>query len=281
MRLPHQVYLLSIALLTLVVSIHSCKGLASISPIETWRKQIAVGYERRVAADPSFPAKSVAEVVLAATTQLVAEWKIRRGDASRSMGPEIDFILAGVLTAVYGKYSSMWTVAKTRQPTSNNSTTVVVEMREPHLGSMKVPTNAFQSFLLDGATRPTVPQRLGSLVTPMLPLFRAGVLASAVGYGLTTLMIGLRSQFAPSYVAATRSVNLLYACLYTGTFMAVVSNLRYQLLQGYIEPMVEEYFHKIPVVRAGLIALLRVANGLLGSMLAIAGMRWLGLQRLK
>jgi len=267
MKLRHHLFRVLVFLAALTI----CKGLAN--PVNTWTKQIQIGYERRVAADPSFGKKSVAEVLLAAATQLTAEWNRRGADR---LFPEIDFVLAGVLTAVYGKYSSMWKVAKTQLGQSTE-----MEMEEPRLGKMKVPTNAFQSFMLDGVTRPRAIQRLGSLVTPMLPLFRAGVIASALGYGVVGVMINLRTLLIPSYVAATQNINIIYACLYTGAFMAIVSNLRYQILQGVVEPVIDSVFHKLPLVRAALILVVRIANGLLGSILAISGMRMLGLQRLK
>lgn len=63
--------------------------------------QLKTGYERRVTADPSFPQKSVTEVILAAGTQFAAEWN-RRG-ADRLL-PEADFVLPAILTAIFGKY---------------------------------------------------------------------------------------------------------------------------------------------------------------------------------
>jgi hypothetical protein len=153
-----------------VLGFHSVNALALKNPIKSWTRDIAVGYERRVAADPSFPVKSVAEVFLAAGTQFTAECQ-RRGTAQ--LLPEIDFVLAGVLTAVAGKYYSMWKVAKTQlgKPTTD----ALLDQDEPCLGQMKVPTNAFQSTMLDGVTRPSIKQRLGSLVAPVFPLFRAGM----------------------------------------------------------------------------------------------------------
>ena len=198
--------------------------------------------------------------------------------------------IAGVLTAMYGKYASMWKVAPTTAVRRGEPNTPAVspesdgvrsDNKELRLGDMKVPTNAFQPFLLDGVTPPTLQQRLGSLIVPMVPLFRAGVAASMVGYGITAILIALRSYFIPSYVAATRTVNILYASLYTGAFMAIVSNLRYQILQGVVEPTISRIFRRLPWCQAIFIFAVRVANGLLGSVLAISGMRALGLQKLK
>jgi hypothetical protein len=259
-----------------VLGFHNTNALALRNPIKSWTRDIAIGYERRVAADPSFPVKSAAEVFLAAGTQFTAECH-RRGTAQ--LLPEVDFVLAGVLTAVAGKYYSMWKVAKTQL--GNSTTDALLDQDEPRLGRMKVPTNAFQSTMLDGVTRPSVKQRLGSLVAPVFPLFRAGIFASLIGYGLTAGMISLRSFLVPSYVPLTRQVNIVYACLYTGAFMAVFSNLRYQVLQGAIEPAVDAWFARLPFLRAVVIFVIRIGNGLLGSILAISGMRLLGLQKLK
>ena len=238
---------------------------------------ISEQYRRRVAADPSFLAKSITEVILAAGTQLVAE--INRRGVHR-MFPEIDFVVAGVLTAIAGKYYSMWKVAPTADAKDNLSNIKQIQGNESPKD--KIPTNAFQPFLLDGITRPSLLNRFTAFLVPIPSLFQAGMIASALGYGLTAFLIFLRSSFLPSYVAATVNVNILHACLYTGAFMALVSNVRYQILQGIIEPqIIDRFFSKIPVLKNSLIFIIRLANGLLGSTLAIIGMKYFGLQRLK
>ena len=259
---------------TIVLGTFVCMSECLTLPIRHCTQEIRTGYQRRCAADPAFPIKSLTEVILAAGTQLAAEYK-RRG--SDHIITEVDFVVAGVLTAIYGKYASMWKVAATKegQEKFNDSSS------EPKLGKMKVPTNAFQPYLLDGVTRPTSKQRIGSLLLPIVPLFRAGVAASFCGYGMTAILIVMRSYFVPTYIAATRNVNILYASLYTGGFMAIVSNLRYQILQGVIEPFVAKVLKRIPLLQAALIFGIRVANGLLGPILAISGMQILGLQKLK
>lgn len=67
----------------------------------SWNEKVRKAYRKRTNADPSFFAKSVTEVLVAAGTQLMAEWN-RRG-ASR-MASELDFVVPAVLTAVFGKY---------------------------------------------------------------------------------------------------------------------------------------------------------------------------------
>ena len=69
--------------------------------LKAWTEQLQTGYERRLSADPSFAAKSITEVLLAAGTQLAAEWNRRGNDR---LLVEIDFVVPGVLSAVFGKY---------------------------------------------------------------------------------------------------------------------------------------------------------------------------------
>ena len=226
-------------------------------------------YKDRIRADQSFLKKSILEIFVATGTQFLAELN-RRGRDGLLL--EIDFVFAGVLTAVVGKYYSMWRVAPTVSDTIQK---MVDNTDEGFWGS--VPTNAFQrdrdiSYV----------HRCAAIVAPMPTLFRAGVLASSIGYGITSILIAFRSILLPEYIAQTQNVNIFSAMWYTGAFMAVVSNLRYQLLQGLIEPIfIDKPLKKYPKVRALLIFILRWANGLLGSILAISGMKALGLQKLK
>ncbi|GAX16205.1 hypothetical protein FisN_3Hh314 [Fistulifera solaris] len=245
------------------------------SPTRKLVASIQNGYQQRVAADPAFPQKSVAELFLAATTQLTAEIE-RRG--SDQILVQFDFVLAGILTAVFGKYYSMWKVAPTQAGPFHNKKKSEGDVQ---LFQIKVPTNAFQATMLDGVTKPKLYQRLAAFIVPVVPLFRAGFIASSVGYGVVRIMILIRTFLLPSFEASTQNVNVLYASLYTGVFMAVVSNIRYQVLQGLIEPLVGRWFHRFPILHGALIFLIRVGNGFLGSVLAIAGMRQLGLQQVK
>ena len=231
-------------------------------------------YRMRVAADPDFVQKSIVEIIFAISMQFMAEVS-KRG--MHRIVPEIDFVIAGIFTAMAGKYYSMWKVAKTLSSDPKNE-----YQEEDESWRAKVPTNAFQDTLLDGKTKPDFPQRIAAFFVPIPSLFQAGFIASAIGYGFTAILISLRSMMIPSYEAATVNVNIFHACLYTGSFMAIVSNIRYQVLQGLIEPkIIDKLFVRTPAVHTTMISLVRLVNGLLGSYLAITGMKVLGLQKLK
>lgn len=232
-------------------------------------------WKSRIRADPDFLNKSIAEVMIAIATQLAAEIN-RRG--MNGMIVEIDFVVAGILTAMAGKYYSMWRVAPTVTLDDNGGgEEVAVKISTTASSSTSIPTNAFQ---IDKTY--TIFQRGAAFITPVPSLFQAGFVASIIGYGFTSILIALRSFFIPTYQAATANVNLLHASLYTGAFMAIVSNIRYQILQGIIEPgIIEKVFGRFPAVKGMLIVVVRLANGLLGSTLAIAGMKMCGLQKLK
>lgn len=251
-------------------------GALNMLSIRKLTSSISTGFQNRVEADPFFAMKSTTELLLAAGTQLSAEWN-RRGS---SLLPELDFVIAGVLTAMVGKYYTMWRVAPTLRNGRADASSAP-ELTDSTICGVPVPSNAFQATLIDGVTKPSPRQRTLSFFSPMTSLFQAGVVASTIGYGLTALLIALRTVCIPTYVAATRSVNILYASIYTGTFMALISNLRYQVLQGIVEPHFIDKLSRYPIIHSFVTFLVRLANGFLGSVLAIMGMRILGLQQRK
>lgn len=208
-----------------------------------------------------------------------------------------------------GKYYSMWKVARTIVGTgikecANDDDGTTSDSRP----TTDVPTNAFQRTSLDGRTVPTIGARLLAYVSPMPSLFGAGALSSALGYGLTSILVRVRSYVVPNYEVATRPVPVCLAILYTGVYVAVISNLRYQFLQGIVEPylidgsfsLIEDDLarddddeamggnrraktnrRKMSIRLKSKLVLVRYANGVLGSWIAIRGMRILGLQKLK
>lgn len=192
----------------------------------------------------------------------------------------------------------MWRVAKTVDIRAKSTKTTTESNVDDSTATSKlfmnnwrekVPTNAFQPTLFDGYTTPSLRSRILAFLLPMPQLFKAGVIASTIGYGLTSILIHARALLAPQYVVATEPVPVILAAVYTGLFMAIVSNIRYQILQGLVEPFLlsitEALSNRIGtwVNGCGKVAVLlvRYANGVLGSWIAIGGMRAVGLQKLK
>jgi len=281
----------------------SSNYLSALSPYNALQS-IKEGFKQRISADPEFISKSILEVIIAATTQSMAEVS-RRG--RHRILPEIDFVFAGVLTAVLGKYYASWRVAMTRVDENADEANEKESSGDDAPGTSnwrdKVPTNAFQPTLLDGCTTPTFSARCLAFIVPMPQLFQAGVIAATIGFGFTSFLIRLRAMLVPQYVAATKPIAVPLVAIYQGFFMAIVSNIRYQLLQGLIEPyMIDGVFSKIEALignernAAGsiprrvkylrqlkklVIVLDRYASGLIGSWCAIWGMQACGLMKLK
>lgn len=286
------------------------KQLRNLFSIQFSNDNIIKGYNQRIEADPKFLKKSIIEITLAASTQFIAEYNRRGGN---NILIEIDYVLAGILTAIIGKYYSMWKTAKTKQPLSQpistlstttatttvfesnvtstssssiqdqsnqNITTTTTNNNEVILFGLQIPTNAFQLYMLDGITKPNIYQRIGSLIVPMISLFRAGFIASIIGYGFIDIMTKIRTILLPSYIPQTSPVNIIYASIYTGLFVSVVSNIRYQILQGIIEPIIQ-HLPFYTFIHDFIILVVRIMNGYIGSFLAISGMKYFGLQRLK
>jgi len=267
-------------------------------------QSIKEGYNQRISADPEFLSKSIFEVIIAASTQFTAQ--VGRRGIHRIL-PEIDFVVPAILTAIFGKYFAMWTVARTQESNADEANEMENSVDDDASLTTnwrdKVPTNAFQPTLLDGHTTPTLSSRMLAFLLPMPQLFRGGVIASTVGYGFASFLIRIRTMYLPQYVVVTQPISVPLAAIFTGVFMAFVSNIRYQLLQGIVEPfMIDGTFVKLEALcnrrenspdikpkrieylghlKKLVIIIVRYGNGLLGSWFSIVGMKACGLQNLK
>ncbi|GMH81853.1 hypothetical protein TL16_g09064 [Triparma laevis f. inornata] len=195
----------------------------------------------------NFYLKSLSELSLALSLQLLAEFQIRSGLPGLLKG--IDYVVAAVLTAMAGKYYSM---LRTLQKSDNSS-------NEPLTWLSPLPfSTRLLLFLKTGRS-----------------LFLAGFIAGFSGYSLCKIFTYIRLYLGYN-LFALKPVNILYASLYTGGFMALISNVRYTVLQVKVEPFIERYTSG-GVMRI-LIFGVRCGNGFLGSWIAIWGMRFFGVQ---
>ena len=203
------------------------------------KARITSAWRPRADADPKFKQKLALEAALACALQTTAEVQ-RRG---RAFGREADYVVAGVLTALAGKLVASYQAAPSTQGA--------------------VATNAFQADLRWS-------DRVGAVVRPMPRLFGVGFAAAALGYGLTDVLTRLRDLCGIAVVAPPR-VPILGAAVYTGVFVAVVSNGSYQILQGLVE---RGWWGD----RRALLFVGRAGRSLMASALAIRGMQVSGLQ---
>lgn len=230
--------------------------------------KFGAGWSARVSTDAGFPFKLGTELVLAASLQFIAEYQLR---GLAGCLREFDFVLAGILTALAGKGFSAWRVA----PSSviSDATRGIEDS-----SWMNLPTNPWQRG------KWTMEQRMRCAVQPIPLFFVVGCFSSLFGYGLTAVLSTIRSSLF-SFVPETRTVPLIPACLYTGAFLVCFSLPSFQVLQGILEPRVLEPLLEAvnapsAAKRVGLFVL-RTARSLLGSTLAIRGMRLFGLQQLR
>lgn len=54
--------------------------------------------------------------------------------------------------------------------------------------------------MIDGIIKPNIFQRIGSLIVLIISLFRAGFIASIIGYKFIDIMTKLRTILLPSYI---------------------------------------------------------------------------------
>jgi hypothetical protein len=92
---------LFVAILIFLTATKDVRAYQVVPSVTRWSQELGEGYRCRIAADPSFPQKSLTEVLMAAGSQFAAEWN-RRG--SDRLIPEADFVVPAILTAVFGKY---------------------------------------------------------------------------------------------------------------------------------------------------------------------------------
>lgn len=241
------------------------------------------GFKERLLADDLFMTKVAIECGVGIFTKTGAEYEKRRGNFFK----ELDFVVADVIMALIADFMLVWLPAPT------------VALR-PVLGSnagriasffAACPDNAFQ-VALRGTTYSLL-QRLGAIVRNGGKLVAVGTTASMFGCGMTNGLIYARKALAKpgsadavaAAAAAAESpkdepkVPILSTSLAYGVYMAVSSNLRYQVLAGVVEQrMLEPLLHDKKLLLSILSFAVRTGNTFLGSLLWVDYARWVGVQ---
>eukprot|EP00798_Chlamydomonas_sp_ICE-L_P007664 gene7664-820_t len=224
-------------------------------PSFTAKMSIEVGLRERLLADPGFTAKMSIEVGIGICTKLTAESTKRAEDFMR----EIDFVAANV--------------EKGRKKSKGSSNPV-----EKFFAGC--PDNAFQK-VPPGMAPFTVGQRSKAILRNGLKLLAVGFGSSLFGVGLTNSLVMLRFFLDPSWSGPPNDPqNVVATSLAYGVYMAVSSNLRYQIIAGVIEERgIEVFFAGNPRACTILSFFTRTSNTFLGSLLWVDFIRVLGMQK--
>ncbi|EIE26551.1 hypothetical protein COCSUDRAFT_46136 [Coccomyxa subellipsoidea C-169] len=228
------------------------------------------GFRERLLADPSFLVKVGIEVGIGIFTKSSAEYA-KRGE---NFSQELDFVLANVIMALVADFMLVWLPAPTLSFKSKSAV-----QKSGILGFLaSCPENAFQR-VQPGYTPFTVGQRAGAVVRNGSKLLAVGFGASLFGVSITNLLIAVRQQLDPTWVPLNSPQNVLAMSAAYSSYMAVSSNLRYQVIAGIVEERgIEAVFASNPALCSALSFIVRTSNTFLGSLMWVDYLRLLGLQ---
>jgi len=228
------------------------------------------GFKERLLADDLFMTKVGIECGVGIFTKTAAELEKRKENFSK----ELDFVIADVVMALIADFMLVWLPAPT------------VSLR-PRLTAgagglakffYNCPDNAFQ-VALTGQTF-TLLQRIGAIVRNGSKLLAVGTTASLVGTASTNALIAVRRKVDKNFEGETEDIPILQTSLAYGVYMAISSNLRYQILAGVVEQRIlEPMLHKQKLLLSIMSFAVRTGNTFLGSLMWVDYARWVGVQK--
>lgn len=228
------------------------------------------GFKERLLADDLFMTKVAIECGVGIFTKTAAELEKRKENFSK----ELDFVFADVVMALIADFMLVWLPAPT------------VSLR-PRLTAgagglakffYNCPDNAFQ-VALTGQTF-TLLQRAGAIVRNGSKLLAVGTTASLVGTASTNALIAIRRKVDKNFEGESEDIPILQTSLAYGVYMAVSSNLRYQILAGVVEQRIlEPMLHNQKLLLSVMSFAVRTGNTFLGSLMWVDYARWVGVQK--
>ncbi|KAL6129961.1 hypothetical protein ACLB2K_068343 [Fragaria x ananassa] len=238
------------------------------SPIFRWLLQFD-GFKERLLADDLFLTKVGIECGVGIFTKTAAELERRREKFTK----ELDFVFADVVMAIIADFMLVWLPA----PTVSLRKPLVVSAGRVAKFFYGCPDNAFQVAL--SGTSYSLLQRIGAILRNGAKLFVVGTGASLVGTGVTNALIAARKALDKSFAGEAEDVPILSTSAAYGVYMAVSSNLRYQVLAGIIEQRIlEPLLHQHKLALSAICFAVRTGNTFLGSLMWVDYARWIGIQ---
>jgi hypothetical protein len=231
------------------------------------------GFRERLLGDALFLNKLSIEVGIGVVTKLSAEAAKRGASFTR----EADFVFANVCMAIIADWMLTWLPAPLLSLTARPSAAATAGARF----WAGVPANAFQTVAA-GALPFSRVQRLAAVARNGAKLFAVGTAASFFGTGAANASIAIRKRLDPGYTQKGEDMDIVRQSLTYGAYMAISSNLRYQLVAGVLEQrLIEPLLHGAPLVSTAASFVVRTGNTFLGSLLWVDFLRLCGLQRIK
>uniref|UniRef100_A0A0D9YK74 Uncharacterized protein n=1 Tax=Oryza glumipatula TaxID=40148 RepID=A0A0D9YK74_9ORYZ len=223
------------------------------------------GFRERLLADDLFLAKLAMECGVGVIAKTAAEYEKRRENFVK----EIDIVIADVVMAIVADFMLVYLPAPTvslQPPLATNA---------GHIANFfhNCPDNAFQIALAGRSY--SLLQRLGAILRNGAKLFTVGTSASLIGTGVTNALIKARKAVDKELDDEVEDIPVLSTSVAYGVYMAVSSNLRYQILAGVIEQrMLEPILHNHKLLLSALCFAVRTGNTFLGSLLWVDYARW-------
>ncbi|XP_062172184.1 protein RETICULATA-RELATED 4, chloroplastic-like [Alnus glutinosa] len=240
------------------------------SGILRWLMQFG-GFKERLLADDLFLAKIFMECGVGIFTKTAAEYERRR----EKFFDELEIVFADVVMAIIADFMLVYLPAPTVSLRPALATGAGSIAKFFH----NCPDNAFQVAL--AGTSYSFLQRFGAIVRNGTKLFAVGTASSLVGTAVTNALINARKAVdkAAGVEVEKETLPILSTSAAYGVYMAVSSNLRYQVLAGVIEQrLLEPLLHKHKLMLSAICFAVRTGNTFVGSLLWVDYARWLGLQ---
>nr|KJB09376.1 hypothetical protein B456_001G137600 [Gossypium raimondii] len=240
------------------------------SGLMRWLMQFG-GFKERLLADDLFLAKVAMECGVGIFTKTAAEYERRRENFFK----ELEIVFADVVMAIIADFMLVYLPA----PTVSLRPPLAVSAGAISKFFYSCPDNAFQVAL--PGTSYSLLQRLGAVMQRNgAKLFAVGTTSSLVGTAITNALINARKAVDKTSAAEVENVPILSTSVAYGVYMAVSSNLRYQVLAGVIEQRIlEPLLHQHKLMLSAICFAVRTGNTFLGSLLWVDYARLVGIQK--
>ncbi|KAF7153966.1 hypothetical protein RHSIM_Rhsim01G0192300 [Rhododendron simsii] len=230
-----------------------------------WLLQFA-GFKERLLADDLFLTKVFIECGIGVFTKTAAEYTKRK----ENFFNELEIVMANLVMAIVADFMLVFLPAPTvslRPPISVNAGL----MAKFFYGC---PENAFQVAL--AGTSYSFLQRIGAIVRNGGKLLGVGTVSSLIGTSVVNALINVKKAVDKTSADEIENLPILSTSFNYGVYMAVSSNLRYQVLAGIIEQrMLEPLLHQHKLMLTLCNFIVRTGNTYLGSLITAVVVPWL------